>query len=32
MMTHHPDANHNLSILLIEQNKISETEKYIDNV
>ncbi len=27
----HPDANHNLSILLIEQNKISEAEKYIDN-
>lgn len=27
----HPDANHNLSILLIEQNKINEAEKYIDN-
>ena len=29
--SNHPDANHNLSILLIEQNKIDKAERYIIN-
>ena len=27
----HPDANHNFSVLLIEQNRIDEARKYIEN-
>ena len=26
---HHPDANHNLSVLYLDQNKIKEAKKYI---
>ena len=28
----HPDANHNLSILLIEQNRLKEAKKYIEEL